>query len=151
MTEPGPTTRVDFYVLESSEARARLYYACRLVEKAYLAEQTVYVNVATDAEAAALDDYLWTFGEGSFVPHTRSGTGVAPVTIGTGAPAAGAARVLVNLAPDAPAFFAAFERVAEFVDADATRREQGRRRFAFYRENGLRAQTHNVGGDGPRS
>ncbi len=150
MTDPEPTTRVDFYVLESSEARARLYYACRLVEKAYLADQTVYVNVATDAEAVALDEYLWTFGEGSFVPHARAGAGKAPVTIGTGTPGEGAARVLVNLAPDAPAFFAAFERVAEFVDADAARREQGRRRFAFYREKGIRALTHNVGGDGPR-
>jgi DNA polymerase III subunit chi len=150
MTATDPATRVDFYVLDSGDARARLYYACRLVEKAYLADQTVYVNVASDAEAAALDDYLWTFGDGSFVPHARAGMGAAPVTIGAGPPPAGTAGVLVNLAPEAPAFFADFERVAEFVDADATRREQGRRRFAFYRENGIRAQTHNVGGDGPR-
>lgn len=150
MSDASAAPRVDFYVLESADARTRLNYACRLVEKAYLAGQTLYIAVDDDAALEALDEYLWTYSERSFVPHERLGAGDAPVLLGVGVPAPASARVLVNLAAEPPSRFADFERVAEFVDADAGRRDQGRRRFAFYRDHGIRAQTHHVGGDAVR-
>ena len=39
----SPGTRVDFYVTESTAPRDRLRTACRVVEKAYLAGNTVLV------------------------------------------------------------------------------------------------------------
>src|SRR6267142_4913439 len=61
--------RVDFYILDESSATARLKLACRLAEKAYLAAQTALVWHTDAEELKAFDDMLWTFMDGSFVPH----------------------------------------------------------------------------------
>jgi len=146
MVQAPATPRVDFYVLDTAEERALLLMACRLVEKAYLAEQTVYVHCDDAAAAAALDDLLWTYSDRSFVPHALAGVdGSAPVRIGSAEPVA--AQVLVQLACVAPAFYASYERIADFVDADPKRRDDGRRRFAWYRDQGVRPETHKVGAD----
>ena len=135
--------RVDFYVLDSDADRARLVYACRLVEKVFLLAQTVYVHTDGAQESASFDDLLWTFADRSFVPHELAGADSgASVQIGHGAPQP--ATVLVNLAAGAPEFYDRYERVAELVDGHAERREQGRRRFAWYRAQGLRPETHTV-------
>src|SRR5882724_9268561 len=61
--------RVDFYILDESSAAARLKLACRLAEKAYLAAQTALVWHTDAEELKAFDEMLWTFMDGSFVPH----------------------------------------------------------------------------------
>jgi DNA polymerase-3 subunit chi len=142
--------RVDFYVLTGSDDRARLVYACRLVEKAFLQAHTVYVHLANAAEAEAFDALLWTFADRSFVPHALAAGGApaagappaTPVWVGAGVPVA--ADVLVNLAGEVPGFYGQFGRIAEIVDADPGRREAGRRRFARYREDGHAPDTHNI-------
>lgn len=138
--------RIDFYVLGGQEERTRLVYACRLVEKAYLQDHRVYVHLGSPGEAEAFDELLWTFADRSFVPHEladASGGGTkSPVVVGAGAPTP--ADLLVNLAADAPDFYADYARVAEFVDADPARRDAGRRRFAFYRDRGHKPETHNL-------
>jgi DNA polymerase III subunit chi len=143
-------TRIDFYVLEGAEDRARLVYACRVIEKAFVQNLTVCVSLATPAEADSFDTLLWTFADRSFVPHglARDSQAIAgpppatPVWIGCLAPIA--ADLLVNLSPDAPEFYARYARVAEFVDAEPGRRDAGRRRFAFYRDRGHSPDTHKV-------
>ena len=135
--------RVDFYVLDSDADRARLVYACRLVEKVFLLEQTVYVHTEGAEDSATFDELLWTFADRSFVPHALAdGANSAQIQIGHGAPQPAA--VLVNLAAAAPEFYSRYERVAELVDGHPERREQGRRRFAWYRAQGLRPETHTV-------
>lgn len=142
--------RIDFYVLEGAEDRARQAYACRLIEKAFLQGLTVCVNLSTPAEAAAFDTLLWTFSGRAFVPHglAHDETAIAapvpgtPVWVGTLAPVA--ADLLVNLGQEAPEFYARYGRVADFVDADPSRRDAGRRRFAYYRERGHTPETHKV-------
>src|SRR5690242_5786230 len=74
-------TRVDFYVIQSDSARERLRTACRVVEKAYLAGHTVLVWHTDIEELRDFDELLWTFGDGSFVPHeaiTTAGFAAAP-------------------------------------------------------------------------
>src|ERR1700712_2443607 len=61
--------RVDFYVLAEATAAGRLKLACRLAEKAYLAAQVALVWHTDPRELKELDDLLWTFMDGSFVPH----------------------------------------------------------------------------------
>jgi DNA polymerase-3 subunit chi len=138
--------RIDFYVLPGSEERTRLVYACRLVEKAYLQDCRIYVHAGTAAEAEAFDELLWTFADRSFVPHELATggerPGSSPVVVGAAEPCD--ADLLVNLAPEAPAFYERYGRVAEFVDADPVRRDQGRRRFAWYRERGHAPETHKL-------
>jgi len=63
------TLRVDFYVLEGTGTPARLKVACRLAEKAYLASQRALIWHTDRAELEMLDELLWTFADGSFVPH----------------------------------------------------------------------------------
>jgi len=146
----GP--RVDFYVLEGADDRARLVTACRVVEKAFLQQLTVCVSLATPAEAESFDTLLWTFADRAFVPHALARDAAAtsgpppatPVWVGCQTPVA--ADLLVNLGPAVPDFYGSYARIAEFVDAEPARREAGRRRFAFYRERGHAPDTHKLAG-----
>jgi DNA polymerase-3 subunit chi len=145
LSDPG---RVDFYVLAAAEAAARLRFACRLTEKAYLLNQRVHLHTDSPAAAAELDELLWTFRQGSFVPHevARAGeTPQSPVTIGHGPAPPPASDVLINLAGDVPAFADACPRVAEIIAGSEEARREGRERFRLYRQAGREPATHNIG------
>jgi DNA polymerase III subunit chi len=142
----GP--RVEFYVIEDSAPTARLRLACRLAEKAYLADQSVLVWHTDPQELKVFDDLLWTFGDRSFVPHELLGapasTSEAPVMLSSGALPVKPVDILINLAPDVPACMAQVPRIAEIIDGDDTRRRAGRARFKTYRDIGLQPVTHNI-------
>jgi DNA polymerase-3 subunit chi len=149
--------RVDFYVMEGTAAAARLKVACRLAEKAYLAGQRALIWHTDRAELESLDELLWTFADGSFVPHdwlTSNGlpghsdslqrvaqiaaTSLpAPVLLSAGAPPAAALDFVVNLASEPPPFLHLTRRIAEIIDGDEGRRRAGRARFKAYRELGV--------------
>jgi DNA polymerase-3 subunit chi len=140
--------RVDFYVSAEAGESARLRLACRIAEKAYLAKQKVVV-LCEDAEVLRrFDELLWTFGDGSFVPHDTVAAADAPcdapVALTTGSLPAGHNDVLVNLGNVVPAFFEKFARVAEFLDARPDVRAAGRERFRVYRSKAMEPQTHTV-------
>jgi DNA polymerase III subunit chi len=140
--------RVDFYVSAEAGEPARLRLACRIAEKAYLARQRVLVWSDDPTLLARIDELLWTFGDGSFVPHdlvTQPGAVCeAPVALTTGPLPADHADVLINLGQAVPPFFEPFGRVAEFLDARPEVRGAGRERFKTYRGLSLEPQTHNV-------
>jgi DNA polymerase-3 subunit chi len=143
-----PPPRVDFYVSADAGEPVRLRLACRIAEKAYLARQNVVV-LSDDAEALRrFDEMLWTFGDGSFVPHdTVQGEGAAcdaPVALTTGPLPAGHTDVLLNLGNAVPPGFDKFTRIAEFLDARPEARSAGRERFKVYRSRSIEPQTHNV-------
>ena len=98
--------RIDFYVTEDSGEAARLRLACRVAEKAYLARQRVVVFCDDPAVLPRFDEMLWTFGEGSFVPHdtvTREGGEcTAPVALTAGPLPGGEWRCAVNTALASP-------------------------------------------------
>jgi len=143
-------TQVDFYILESDSDDARLRLACKIVDKATQLDHHVFIHSTSDDEARQLDELLWTFSQGSFIPHRVVRGEVAepplePVLIGVNQPPApGRWDVLINLAVDVPEFFSRYERVAEVVDANAARREQSRERYRFYRDRGYKLNTHQV-------
>jgi DNA polymerase III subunit chi len=139
--------RVDFYVTEETAPTARLKVACRLAEKAYLASQRALIWHTDRAELAALDDLLWTFADGSFVPHewltSNAAAAEAPVLLSAGPAPAEAFDFVVNLAAEPPPFLHLTRRVAEIIDGDEGRRRAGRARFKAYRELGITpATTH---------
>ncbi|HKT71352.1 MAG TPA: DNA polymerase III subunit chi [Steroidobacteraceae bacterium] len=151
MSEPGETgdsnaLRVDFYVLEDSSPSARLKLACRLAEKAYLAAQHVLLWHDDSQELKVLDELLWTFADGSFVPHDLAATAVteAPVVLATGAFPAGQFDMIINLSTELPPDLERTRRVAEIIDGDEARRRAGRMRFKAYRERGLQPASHNI-------
>ena len=138
--------RVDFYVLDQTGARPRQVFACRLAEKAYRLEHTVHIHVASRDEAQQLDDLLWTFRDGSFVPHHQLAAAEldSPVTIGCTADPVEPRDLLINLCDEIPDFAASFPRVAELVTSDPECKQHSRKRFAVYREQGHTLETHNV-------
>jgi DNA polymerase-3 subunit chi len=140
--------RIDFYVLSQSGEQARQLFACRLAEKAYKLEHTVHIHTRDAATAGRIDELLWTFRDGSFVPHDRVGAGAgaarAPVTVGCD-PGYDAARdLLINLDDVIPACAGAFPRIAELVTSDEDSKQKSRRRFVTYRDEGHDLETHNV-------
>jgi DNA polymerase-3 subunit chi len=140
--------RVDFYVLEGPSASARLKLACKLAEKAYLASQSVLVWHADPEELKTFDDLLWTFSDGSFVPHEPLSASASPadtpVLLSAGVAPRDNIDIIINLAPDVPACLPLAKRVAEIIDGDETRRRAGRARFKAYRELGLQPASHNI-------
>lgn len=150
-----PAPQVDFYVLPGSDDGARLRFACRLVEKAWLKRHRVRVQLAP-GEIDAFDRMLWTFSDRSFVPHRRAGApddapqSAPPAVVIADDAAADEADgdVLVNLACGGLPALDGWSRIAEVVDADAGRRQGGRERYRAYRERGLTPATHEMG-DGP--
>ncbi len=145
---PSGALRVDFYVLEAASAGARLKLACRLAEKAYLMAQSALIWHTDARELAELDEMLWTFMDGSFVPHDTLVAGEdesqAPVMLSAGIVPQTAFDVVINLAPSLPQCLAQTRRVAEIIDGDDGRRRAGRARFKAYRELGIQPASHNV-------
>jgi DNA polymerase-3 subunit chi len=149
-----PSPQVDFYVLGGNDASSRLRFACRLVEKAWLKRHRVRVQLDPGGELDAFDQLLWTFSDRSFVPHRRAGAADdAPASAPPAVVLADTAEaddadgdVLVNLASAQPPM-EGWTRIAEVIDADAGRRQQGRERFRAYRERGLEPATHEMGSD----
>lgn len=143
-------TQIDFYILPGDSADARLHLACRIADKALQQSSHIFINADSPAESAHLDQLLWTFSQGSFVPHRVIGAAPAepypePVLIGCGSSPTGEEwEVLINLAGAVPEFFSRYHRVAELVDGNEQRREQGRERFRFYRDRGYELITHQM-------
>jgi DNA polymerase-3 subunit chi len=141
------TTRVDFYILAASEPVSRLQFACRLTEKAYGLNNRVYAHVSSPAAAKKLDEMLWTFSQGSFIPHqtlSDSDDERTPISIGTPERWENEGELLINLAEIAPEFATNYTRVAEIVDGQEASRQAGRKRFKQYREMGLEPVTHQI-------
>ena len=140
--------RIDFYVLSQSGEQARQLFACRLAEKAYKLEHTVHIHAGDEATASRMDELLWTFRDGSFVPHNlvraSSEAPEAPVTVGCDPGYQGARDLLINLDDAIPACASAFPRIAELVTSDEDSKQKSRRRFVAYRDEGLELETHNV-------
>jgi len=140
-------TRVDFYILQQTRAGAGEQLTCKLTEKAYKQGHQVYINTASEQQLKQLDDLLWTFRDGSFLPHGRYNAAdpdEQPILLGHDVEPEGSSDVLVNLANDIPAFFSRFNRVAELVAGDDTQREAARARYRFYKDRGYTLNTHKL-------
>ena len=126
--------------------------ACRIAEKAMHGDLRVFVRAADRSEADRLDRLLWTFSQGSFVPHrivepdaAAPADSIEPVLIGITEPAAPARfDLLINLAASMPARIDCYDRIAELVDSNEERRKLGRERYKTYREHGCTMSSHNV-------
>jgi DNA polymerase-3 subunit chi len=140
--------RVDFYVLDRVDEHARLVLACKLAEKAWRMDNSIHIHTMSSADARQLDDLLWTFREGSFVPHAMAGAKeAAAITIGFGDTAESDVveqDLLISLCDDIPVFASKFPRIAELLTADADCKSKGRKRFALYRDQGHTMETYKL-------
>jgi len=142
-------TRVDFYLTPAHQHKQALITACRLVEKASAKGHHVFIHTDDETQAKQLDDLLWTFRQGSFIPHAIIEAGAKPsphdrVVIGHDHDPEFDHDVMINLASTIPDFFSRFERVAEIVSANEDQRNEARERFKFYRDRGYELNTHEL-------
>jgi DNA polymerase-3 subunit chi len=139
---------VTFYVLASSHQQGRLEFACKLIEKIYRTGQSCYVLVDSDAQAQQLDNQLWTFRPGSFIPHQLY-TGSVPdlpqtILIGGGNVPEAWQQVIVNLSGQYPTAMEKTERILEILDGSEETRKLGRARYRHYQSLSWGIVTHQV-------
>lgn len=139
--------RTDFYLLSSDSLAERDHYACRLVEKAFLAKQTLFIAMESDEEAAHFDQLLWQFRADSFVPHAlsknHSADALMPILIGT-ALVTQPADIWLNLSQRPAPTDLPCQRLIEIVPNNPALQSTARERFRHYRELGYTLQTHHV-------
>jgi DNA polymerase-3 subunit chi len=146
--------RVDFYVLTGSDERERWKFACRVIDKAFEAEQRVLVWLEDAGTVASFDEVLWTFAQDSFVPHeplaAESNWEESPVLLtcpgarGAGLIDSAPPDVILNLAASIPSPRKSAKQIIEIIDAEPARRDAGRARFRQYRAEGVEPTTQNV-------
>lgn len=141
-------SRVDFYLLAATGELARQQFACRLAEKAYKLKHHVHIRTDGSEDARRLDELLWTFRDGSFVPHEIITEGAAavesPVTVGVDGALPDERHLLINLGNTTPSQAGSYPRIAEIVTADEDCKSRSRQRFVDYREQGHTLDTHNI-------
>lgn len=132
-------TRVEFIKLASPEKARHL---CELAEEFHLQGQRVLVVVQDDNHAVTLDQFMWTWKKGAFVPHVYDNGAVEcldePVVITLREENANGAQVLVAGRPCSLEFARQFQVVLDFAEVyDETLREASRDRFRAFREVGF--------------
>jgi DNA polymerase-3 subunit chi len=139
-------TRIDFYVLQNHQSHSRELMACRIAEKAWRQDHKVHIHTGSKAQSQLIDDLLWTFQDGSFVPHEigPANSSLCPISINHETEPE-CHDVLINLASEVPFFFSRFERVSEIIDQDPDHQASGRERYRFYRDRGYELDTHKIG------
>lgn len=152
--------QVDFYVLAESAPSAE-QLACRLSLMAWEQGHRVSVLAPDEKAARSLDELMWNYPAGRFLPHERAGPGpgtegqgeagqgdavwAAPVSIVTSADLVGADRdVVVNLGDTAVPQPGRFHRLLEIVPAAPQMREASRDKFRHYLRLGLRPVKHDI-------
>ncbi len=127
-------TRIDFHTNISD----KVSYACRLARKAYGARGKLVLLADSAAQAAALNEQLWTVGETDFLPHALAGDALAPQS-----PIIVTASIegefphydmLVNLTQATPGGFERFQRVFEIISTDEQDAAAGRKRYTAYKQ-----------------
>lgn len=137
---------VSFYILRTESLPDRYLFACKLIEKAYRSGCFCYVLTDSAEQSRIIDDLLWTFRAGSFIPH-QIYTGEPPDTekvilIGSLDAPEHWQKTLFNLSSHYPDLGPQTERVLEILDNSETTKEAGRNRYRQYQQSGMTITTH---------
>ncbi len=141
--------QVDFYILP--ENGNQKYFACALIQKAWKQGNNIFVNTHSESEAAAFDDLLWTFKDISFLPHclaANNNTENSPIVIGHDNQANGQIpdhiTIMLNLTDQMPRDTNKLKRILEIVAGSENERQQARKRYAEYRDQGHELNNHKI-------
>jgi len=137
---------VSFYILPSESTQERYLFACKLIEKAYRSGHFCYVLTDSADQSQRIDDLLWTFRAGSFIPH-QPYTGKLPdfekvILIGSLAAPEHWQKTLFNLSSHFPDIGPQTERILEILDNSETSKAAGRERYRQYQQSGMTVTTH---------
>lgn len=133
-------TKVEFIKLQKPE-KAR--FLCELSEEFLSKGKRVLVIVQDDNQGVTLDRFMWSWQNGSFIPHAYNNGAVEcidePVVISTTEENINGASVLVMGKPCSLDFIRRFKTVLDFAEVyDDQLAEVSRERFAAYRQAGLK-------------
>lgn len=130
-------TRVDFHTNISD----KVSYACRLARKAYGARGKLVLLAQDAAQAAALNEGLWTVGDTDFLPHAMAGDALAaqsPIIVTDSLDGEFPHYdMLVNLTRTTPPGVERFQRVFEIVSIDEEDAAAGRKRYSAYKQQSV--------------
>lgn len=137
---------VSFYVLPTESLKERYLFACKLIEKVYRSGHFCYVLTDDAEQSQVIDDLLWTFRAGSFIPH-QIDSGELPdmeqvILIGSLDGSANRYKTLFNLSAHYPDLEPQTERVLEILDNSETTKAAGRNRYRRYQQAGMNITTH---------
>ena len=134
---------ISFYILPTQSQHERLLFACKLIEKAYRSGCFCYVLTDTAGQSQQIDNLLWTFRAGSFIPHqlyTGDIPAIEQVLIGSLPAPVQWQKTVINLSSQC----ANAERVLEILDNSEATKAVGRERYRHYKEAGHNLTTHKM-------
>jgi DNA polymerase III subunit chi len=139
---------ISFYVLATESIQERCLFASKLIEKAYRSGAFAYVLTDSPEQNQLIDDLLWTFRPGSFIPH-QVFTGELPITentvlIGSSSTPEGWLNLLINLSSKMPQDFQKVNRIIEILDNSEGSKALGRLRYRQYQQTENEITTHNM-------
>ncbi len=139
---------ISFYLLPTLSQQDRYLFACRLIEKAYRSKQFCYVQTDTQQQSQIIDNQLWTFRPGSFIPHQMVNE-IEPelnqiILIGTQSAPENWQRIIINLSSNYPENLTKTERILEILDDNEQIKKAGRLRYRQYQQAGLSISTHKM-------
>ncbi|TAN66504.1 MAG: DNA polymerase III subunit chi [Methylobacter sp.] len=137
---------VSFYILPTESLQDRYLFACKLIEKAYRSGSFCYVLTDSVEQSRIIDDLLWTFRAGSFIPH-QIYTGEPPeiekvILIGSLSAPENWQKVLFNLSSHYPEQGSQTERILEILDNSEITKAAGRDRYRRYQQSGITVTTY---------
>jgi DNA polymerase III subunit chi len=139
---------VSFYVLPTESPDERYQFACKLIEKAYRTGVFPYVLTDNLEQSQQLDDLLWTFRAGSFIPHQIYCSGHPEmnniVLIGSVNPPESWLKTIINISSQCPKEFQKSERLLEILDNSEETKSWGRNRYRQYQQEGIEIITHKI-------
>ncbi len=147
--------QIDFYILKDGGLQGRLRIFAKLCHKVYTGNHKGYIHCDDRETMEQLDNFLWTFHDIAFIPHSTLGSKAAtkaPLLLGhSNAPPfhqteenSPSDYLLINMAMVVPDFFKHFIRVIEIIPSQEPQRQQGRTRYQHYKNQGFLVNTHDL-------
>lgn len=133
-------TNVEFHILESqNDEKAYLQLIGQNIQALYRNSRKVYIHAKDEAQAKAIDEWLWTQELEDFIPHNLLGEGpnkAPPVQIGFTEPPENQHDCLINLSDEVQSFFSYFLSCLEIVPNEEIAKEKARDKYKYYRSHG---------------
>jgi DNA polymerase-3 subunit chi len=144
--------RVDFYHLANDQEHRRRLFCCRLAEKAWKLGNRIFVLCDDDKFCHLLDELMWTYRDDGFLPHaladTADATADTPILLGERLPADEHFDLVISMFEQVPAQIAQIssqtDRIAEIINQDPNRKQQGRIRYSYYDKNKYPLEYHEI-------
>ncbi|MFN4236083.1 MAG: DNA polymerase III subunit chi [Vogesella sp.] len=136
-------TRIDFYTGVGNVQA----FACRAAQTVYRKQERLLVVLADDQALEAFSRALWSFGEGSFIAHSRwdaKEASASRIWLATHFDVPAAPTVMLNLGEAQAEDPSRFARILEVVSQDEAAKAVARQRYRRYLDLGFEIQHHDM-------